>query len=84
MEEKIKNVSYNESKETIEFKKENQIAIEFLSKAIEVNPSYIEAYFARGYAYSLLKQKESAKADYNMCLKIQPNYELAIQALNNI
>ena len=78
------NCYYNLGAIYLQFKKDNQKAIEFLSKAIEVNPSYLEAYFARGYAYSLLKQKESAKADYNMCLKIQPNYELAIQALNNI
>ncbi len=77
------NCYYNLGAIYLELKKDNKKAIEFLTKAIELNPSYLEAYFARGYAYSLLKQKESAKADYNMCLKIQPNYELAVQALNS-
>jgi tetratricopeptide (TPR) repeat protein len=66
------------------FKKDFTKAIEQFTKAIELNPNYIEAYFARGYIYELLKDKESARADYKMCLQIQSNYEPAIQELNNL
>ena len=65
-------------------KKNLNTAIEKFTKAIEVKPDYIEAYFARGYTYSLLKQNASAKADYEMCLKLVPDYELAAQALNKL
>lgn len=65
-------------------KKDLKKALEQFTRAIEINPNYLEAYFARGYTYSKLKDKESAKADYNMCLKIQPNYDPAVEELNNL
>lgn len=65
-------------------KKDNKKAIEYFTKAIAVNPNYIEAYFARGYTYAKEKDKTSAKADYNMCIKLQPNYGPAIGGLNEL
>ena len=59
-------------------------AVEYFTKAIEVNPNYLEAYFARAFIYAKLKDKTSAKADYNMCLKLQPDYEDAIRGLNEL
>ena len=65
------------------FKKKNaNEAIDYFSKAIAVNPQYVEAYFARGASFEILKDINNAKADYNMCLQLKPNYEPAIQALN--
>ena len=78
------NCYYNLGAIYLEIKKDNQKALENFTKAIEVNPNYLEAYFARGYTYTKLKDKESAKADYNMCLKLEPNYELAVDAINNL
>lgn len=65
------------------FKKKNaNEAIDYFSKAIAVNPQYAEAYFARAASFEILKDINNAKADYNMCLQLKPNYEPAIQALN--
>jgi tetratricopeptide (TPR) repeat protein len=75
---------YNLGAIYLEIKKDNKKALEYFTKAIEANPSYAEAYFARGYTYSKLNNKESAKADYNLCLKLIPNYEPAIRGLNEI
>jgi len=75
---------YNLGAIYLEVKKDYQKAIELFSKAIELNPNYIEAYFARGFTYYQLKNKASAKADYKMCLKLEPNYEMAIQGLNEL
>lgn len=75
---------YNRGAIYLELKKDPKKALEEFTKAISVNPNYVEAYFARGYTYSKLKDRESAKADYNMCLKIQPNYEPAIEGLNGL
>ncbi len=78
------NCYYNMGAITLEIKKDAKQALSYFTKAIELNPNYLEAYFARGYTYSLLKDKISAKADYNLCLKLQPNYEPAVEALNNL
>jgi tetratricopeptide (TPR) repeat protein len=75
---------YNRGAIYLELKKEPKKALEEFTKAIGVNPNYVEAYFARGYTYSKLKDKESAKADYAMCLKIEPNYDPAVEELNNL
>ena len=76
------NCHYNIGAIYLEVKKDAKKALEAFTKAIEINPNYVEAYFARGYTYSKLKEKEKAISDYRMCLKIQPNYDAAIEELN--
>ncbi len=76
------NCYYNLGAIYLEIKKDNKAALENFTNAIALNPNSAQAYFARGYTYSQLKDKQSAKADYTMCLKIQPDFEAAIQALN--
>lgn len=78
------NCYYNLGAIYLEIKKDNKLALENFTNAITLNPNSAQAYFARGYTYAKLKDKESAKADYNMCLKIQPNFEAAIQGLNEL
>lgn len=70
----------------IYFDKKNDVpkAIDYFSKAIAVEPRYTEAYFARGYCFQKLKDLNNAKADYNMCLQITPNYEPAVIELNSL
>ncbi|MEI6020891.1 MAG: tetratricopeptide repeat protein [Bacteroidota bacterium] len=75
---------YNLGALFLEFKKDNLKALEEFTKAIQIKPDYIEAYFARAYTYTKLKDKLSAKADYQMCLKIQPDYDAAAEALNGL
>lgn len=75
-------VLYNLGAIALDKKKDAVKAIDYFSKAITVAPNYIEAYFARGVCYELLKDVNNAKADYKMCMQITPNYELAIEALN--
>ncbi|MBL7919595.1 MAG: tetratricopeptide repeat protein [Bacteroidia bacterium] len=78
------NCYYNLGAIYLEIKKDNKTALENFTNAIALNPNSVQAYFARGYTYAKLKDKESAKADYNMCLKIRPGFEAAIQALNEL
>ena len=59
-------------------------ALEWFTKAIESNPKYAEAYFARGVCYQELKNKNNAKADFELCLQMQSNYLPAIEALNEL
>lgn len=76
------NALYNLGAISLFKKKKANEAIDYFSKAIAVNPQYAEAYFARAASFEILKDINNAKADYNMCLQLKPNYEPAIQALN--
>ncbi len=76
------NALYNLGAINLDKKKNPNTAIDYFSKAIAVDPKYTEAYFARGVCFEQLKDLDNAKADYNMCLKIKPNYEPALEALN--
>jgi len=78
------NCLYNMGAIYFGMKKDNKKALEYFTKAIEVNPNYLEAYFARGFTYAKLKDKASAKADYEMCIKLEPNYPPAIEGLNQL
>ncbi len=78
------NCFYNMGAINLEIKKDHKKALEYFTKAIAANPSYFEAYFARGYTYAKLKDKINAKADYNVCLKLEPNYGPAIEGLNQL
>lgn len=77
-------VLYNLGAIYLDKKKDAEKAVDYFSKAVAVDPKYTEAYFARGVCYEVLKDIPNAKADYNMCMQITPNYELAIEALNNL
>lgn len=84
LDKQCKTCCYNLGAIYVEIKKDYKKALEYFTKAIEINSNYLEAYFARGYTYTKLKDKESAKADYSMCLKLQPNYEAAVEAMNEM
>lgn len=59
-------------------------AIEHFTKAINVNPKYAEAYYARGTCYQEMDDKSNALADYQMSLQLKPNYEPAVEGLNSL
>lgn len=59
-------------------------AIDYFTNAINSNPKYTQAYFARAVCYQELKDNDNARADYSMCLHLTPNYEPAIDGLNSL
>ena len=50
-------------------------AVDSFSQAINLDASYLEAYFARGYSYTQLKQNQLAIEDYKFCLMLEPGFE---------
>lgn len=64
--------------------KNPQKALEYFTNAINAEPKYAEAYFARGACYQEMKDNANASADYNMCLQLKPNYEPAVEGLNSL
>ena len=75
---------YNLGAIELEDKSNAAKALDYFSKAINANPKYAEAYFARGVCYQELKDKNNAMADYSMCLQLKPNYIPAVEAVNSI
>jgi tetratricopeptide (TPR) repeat protein len=60
------------------------VAIRYFSKAIEADPGYYEAYYNRGYSFELLGDVMNARNDYKTSLRIRPDYQLSIEALNRL
>lgn len=56
--------------------------ISLLDQAINIDPSYVEAYHNRGVCYEYLGDIPSAKTDYATALKVDPEFTLANEALD--
>jgi len=56
------------------------LAIADFNKAIEVDPTYVRAYNARGIAYSYKRDYDSAFADFDRAIGLDPNYARAYNA----
>ena len=61
-------------------KKDQRLA--FLSKAIEVNPDFGPAYFARAITYRNLEEKEKSIADYTKYIELEPDLSKTSRAYN--
>lgn len=79
-----KEVHYNLGYVNLVYINDFQKAIGFFSKAISLDPGYIDAIFNRGYSYELMGDKENARKDYMKALELSPNYERAIEGLNRL
>ena len=61
-----------------------KVAIEDFQRAVELNPSYAEAYYNLGVSYGELSEIESAKESYKNALRINSNYPTAQNNLGQI
>lgn len=59
-------------------------SIEYFNKAIELYPDYVQAYYLRGACYEEKGEKSKAIKDYQKSLDIEPQYQLATDALREI
>jgi tetratricopeptide (TPR) repeat protein len=59
-------------------------AIESFSKAIELDMESHQAYYNRGFAFENLGNLDAAENDYRKALEVFPNYEIAIEGLNEV
>lgn len=73
---------YNSGYVHLVYKQDFPKAISFFNQAILVDSTYADAYFNRGYSYELSGDKESAKADYQKVLQLNPDYKNIKQRLN--
>jgi tetratricopeptide (TPR) repeat protein len=59
-------------------------AVFFFTEALKRDPAYYKALYNRGYAYELSGNYPKAREDYQKTLKIEINYEKAIEGLNRL
>lgn len=64
--------------------KDYQLALKEFNTVIEIDSLYYKAFYNRGYTYEKLKNYPMAEKDFRQTLKIMPNFDLAIQGLNDI
>ncbi len=78
------NSYYNIGYIYLELLKVPDMASQYFTKAIEVKKDYKEAFFNRALCFEEVGNVLQAEADYKMALKIDPTYEMAIEALNRV
>ncbi|MDQ3192660.1 MAG: tetratricopeptide repeat protein [Bacteroidota bacterium] len=71
------NAHYNLGFIHSEYLNDYKTGIEHFSNAISFKPTYYEAYYMRGYCYERLKELSKAEENYDLALKINPDYTLA-------
>nr|QNO55523.1 photosystem I assembly protein Ycf3 [Methanosarcinales archaeon ANME-1 ERB7] len=77
--EKWFNRAYDENQ-----KGNRENAIEYYTRAIELNPEYAKAYNNRGTVYGYIKEYEKAISDYNKAIELNPEYADAYNNRGNV
>ncbi len=52
---------------------EHANAVEYFTRAIEMDPAYFDAYRARGFAYTWLDEPTAARADFRRAAELRPD-----------
>lgn len=75
---------YNTGYVYLVYKGDYQSAIDAFSRAIKLDPEYVDAVYNRGYAKELAGFYEEARTDYKAVLRMKINDDKAIQGLNRL
>ena len=60
------------------------VASNYFTKAIELNPGFVDAYIESGYANNEMRKTDAAKADFTKAMKLDAQNEIAVKELTNI
>lgn len=77
-------VLYNIGYVNFVYLRNNEVALDYFSRALEANPNYLDAYYNKGRVLEQMGNYAQAEEIYKDILKRYPNYQLAIDALNRI
>ncbi|MHB8260069.1 MAG: tetratricopeptide repeat protein [Bacteroidia bacterium] len=84
LDKKDKHTLYNLGVIHYAFLKDIEKAKGYFTQAIDADADYAEAYLARGICFEDLRKIPDAEADYKMAVQLKPNFDPAIQHLNNL
>lgn len=62
----------------------NDVALDYFSRAYDVNPNYLDAFYNKGRVLEQMGKYVQAEEIYKEILKNYPNYQLAVDAINRI
>ncbi len=62
----------------------NDVALDYFSRALDANPNYLDAFYNKGRVLEQMGKYAQAEEIYKEILKNYPNYQLAVDALNRI
>lgn len=77
-------VLFNKGYVNYVYLEDNQAALDYFNQALEVNPKYLDAFYNKGRVLEQMGDYAQAMEIYKEVLKIQPDYKLAINAINRI
>jgi len=80
----FREASYNIGYIYLVYIKDFAKAQHYFTESLKKDPAYYQAYFNRGYAYELSGNYRKAYEDYQASLKIEVNYDKAIEGLNRL
>ena len=63
---------------------ENQQALDYFNQSLQSDPDYLDALYNKGHVLEQMGDYVQAKAVYTQVLKVNTNYQLAIDAMNRI
>ena len=63
---------------------DNEAALEYFNRALTINPTYLDAKYNKGRVLEQMGDYSQATEIYKDVLKTQPDYKLAIDALNRV
>jgi tetratricopeptide (TPR) repeat protein len=76
--------TYNIGYVNLVYLKEFDVAIDYFSRTIEIEPAYTDAWYNRGFSYELKEDLKNARTDYKKTLELDPNHEKALDGLNRL
>lgn len=62
----------------------NEVALDYFNRSLDANPKYLDAYYNKGRVLEQMGQYTQASEIYKEILKMQPDYHLAVDAINRI
>lgn len=77
-------VLYNVAYVNFVYLNNNEVALDYFDKTLELKPDYLDAYYNKGRVLEQMGKYVQAQEIYKEVLKRQPDYQLAIDAVNRI
>ena len=63
---------------------DNEAALNYFNQALDINPKYLDAFYNKGRVIEQMGDYAQAMEIYKEVLRLQPEYQLAIDAVNRI